>query len=111
MIRTCKYHGETEYFRDAAGKNRCRKCHRVYHLKVRRRTKARLVDFRGGRCERCGYDRPETLMFRYINDENKTKAGSHCPNNSSLSKNEIKKCVLICPNCNRLIKLGLLSVH
>ena len=76
------------------------------HLKNSRiRLKEKLVEYKGGKCEICGYDKCITaLEFHHLNPEEK-KFG--IGNNDILSfernKQEADKCILVCANCHREI--------
>ena len=76
------------------------------HLKNSRiRLKERLVEYKGGKCEICGYDKCITaLEFHHLNPEEKEFG---IGNNDILSfernKQEVDKCILVCANCHREI--------
>ena len=69
----------------------------------RKRLKRRLVDYKGGKCERCGYDKCfAALDFHHLVPGEKDFSLSR---GSSLSfdklKLEVDKCILLCANCHR----------
>ena len=74
------------------------------HLCNSRRTlKEKLVEYKGGKCEICGYDKCITaLEFHHI-DPNKKEFGIGCNNVLSFEKckKEVDKCMLVCANCHR----------
>jgi len=87
----------------------CKKCankiRQEDRSKKRRELKIKAVQYLGGRCQMCGYDKcMGALEFHHIRG-NKEK-GIHeildKPNWEKLKK-ELKKCVLVCANCHREI--------
>ena len=61
-----------------------------------------MVDYKGGRCERCGYDRClRALCFHHVDPGAKRfrVAGSHLRSWASLT-GELGSCVLLCHNCH-----------
>jgi predicted HNH restriction endonuclease len=75
---------------------------------AKRRKKIRLkaIEFLGGKCIKCGYDKYiEVLEFHHRNPNEKefsiSKSG-YCRSWERVSK-EIKKCDLLCANCHREI--------
>ncbi len=70
----------------------------------RKRTKQKLVDYKGGSCTKCGYNKCiSALEFHHI-DPNK-KDFQVCGKSWSFErlKNEVDKCILVCSNCHREI--------
>ncbi len=62
------------------------------------------VAYKGGKCERCGYDRcMEALEFHHINPSQKDFSISNKGYTRSWKRvqAEIEKCVMICANCHR----------
>jgi hypothetical protein len=81
----------------------------------RRRKKMKLVEYKGGQCKRCGYNRriPDVYHFHHL-DESKKEfqiSGSYRRSWDDLYK-EVDKCDLLCSNCHaevhweQNIKLG-----
>ena len=69
----------------------------------RRKVKLQCIEFKGGKCEKCGYDScPASMVFHHI-DPNKKDFGISS-NGVSRSfekcKIEIEKCMLLCANCH-----------
>lgn len=100
MIKFCAKHGYTEF-----GKNGCNECNynRVYDR--RRKIKHELVEYKGGKCEKCGYDKcEEALDFHHLDPNKKDFTISSYANLSIKKlKEETDKCVLVCANCHREI--------
>lgn len=76
------------------------------HVKKRRsKLKEELVEYKGGRCEICGYNKCiEALEFHHLNREEKDFTISSYSNLSiDKLKKEVDKCILVCANCHREI--------
>lgn len=70
--------------------------------KFRRKRKKDLVEYKGGKCEICGYNKSIwALNFHHINPEEKEYQLSS-GNCKSLEKDkqELDKCILVCHNCH-----------
>ena len=73
--------------------------------KARQRLKKKLVDYKGGKCEICGYDKCiNALDFHHLNPNEK----DFCISNYMVLsfdklKKEVDKCILVCANCHREI--------
>jgi 5-methylcytosine-specific restriction endonuclease McrA len=96
------HHKETRPYRDR----------REYLIQAvrRRRKKVRqmAIEFKGGKCERCGYDRClEALEFHHVEKGGKDFGISAHGYTRSWSKirEEIEKCILLCANCHREIHM------
>ena len=67
--------------------------------------KHKLVVYKGGKCERCGYDKCEAaLQFHHIDPTEKDFSISHINlgKEFNLEKlyQEVDKCILLCANCH-----------
>lgn len=105
MLKECKKHGETSFVLDAQKRWRCKKC-RVEAVQKRREVvKLKAVEYKGGKCEICEYNRCiEALEFHHINDNKEFGIGSKGYTRSwEKVKEEIDKCILVCANCHREI--------
>lgn len=72
--------------------------------KRRKKVRQMAVAYKGGRCERCGYDRcTDALEFHHKNRSQKDFGISEKGYTRSWARvrNELDKCVLICANCHR----------
>lgn len=83
----------------------CKKCSIEQTLIRQRKFKIKCIQYKGSKCEKCGYDKcPNALEFHHIND-NKEFNISNC----KLTKfderitQELNKCILLCANCHREI--------
>ena len=74
-----------------------------------RKTKQKAVEYLGGRCNRCGYDKcVEALEFHHKDPSTKDydlSKGRGIDTRKSFEtlKTELDKCVLLCANCHREI--------
>ena len=76
------------------------------HVKNHRnRLKEKLVEYKGGKCEICGYDKCiEALEFHHLNPEEKDfSISSYSTLSFENLKKEVDKCILVCANCHREI--------
>ena len=79
----------------------------------RRAIKNMLINYKGGKCSKCGYDKCiRALEFHHLNPEEKDFGISKILTRSISSlKEEADKCILLCSNCHaeeheRLYKEG-----
>lgn len=111
IIRECPTHGSTEFALRYDGKYRCKKCSAESVTKRRQKTKEELVNYKGGKCEICGYDKCiAALEFHHINPEEKEFGIGRSGVTRSLKilKKEIDKCMLLCSNCHKEIHYRLI---
>lgn len=69
----------------------------------RRRGKKRAVEYLGGKCVNCGYDKCYgALQFHHGNDDKETLVSRLISNNRpwAVVLVELKKCTLLCANCH-----------
>lgn len=80
----------------------------------RHRSKQRMVESMGGKCQCCGYNAcKEALAFHHIDPTHKELAfGSLRANPKTWEKvvEELKKCILVCHNCHSEIHAGVREV-
>ena len=74
-----------------------------YTAKYRMNKKQKLIQYKGGKCEKCGYSKieyPRVFTFHHL-DPNK-KEFTISVSNVSLerAKKEVDKCLLLCQNCH-----------
>lgn len=105
MIRSCKRHGETEHvMRDTW---RCKACRSEAVKRRRQKVKMMAVEYKGGRCERCGYDRCiEALEFHHTDPSSKDFGIAYKGHTRSWDKvrSELDKCIMLCANCHREVE-------
>lgn len=90
-----KYSDRPEYVKTAVQKRR---------LKI----KAMAIEYKGGACSRCGYDRcPDALEFHHLDPAEKdfgVGTSGHCRSWERV-KAELDKCIMVCSNCHREIQV------
>ena len=81
-------------------KARCKKCH-VQQTNLRRRNlKLAAIEYKGGRCLHCGYDKYYgALQFHHTDPTQKDPSG-FLWNTFESVKIELDKCILLCANCH-----------
>jgi hypothetical protein len=73
--------------------------------------KQRLIDYKGGKCQICGYNRCiNALEFHHINPKEKDFTISGGTKSFNTLKLEVDKCILVCSNCHREIHAGLIQI-
>lgn len=88
----------------------CKPCGRRKSIERLREYKVACVEYKGGKCQICGYNKYfGALDFHHLDSSKKdfTIAGS----NKTLKglKPELDKCVLLCSNCHRETHAGLVT--
>jgi hypothetical protein len=77
--KDCKKHGKSMFVFENRGYYRCMKCRVEATARKRRRYKQKYVDYKGGKCSRCGYDKCNGALHFHHPDDNKefsiTKGG------------------------------------
>lgn len=77
--------------------------------KRRRTLKLKSIQYKGGKCSCCGYDKyPGVLDFHHVDPRTKEfSIGARGYTRSwEKIKQELDKCILVCANCHREIELG-----
>ena len=113
VLKECKKHGLTEYVLRKDGRYRCKKCAVEAVQRRREKTKELLVEYKGGKCEICGYDKCiSALEFHHIASGEKEFGIGQKGYTRSFEKNkeEVDKCILVCANCHREIHEGLIDL-
>lgn len=89
------------------------KLSRYDSIKLRRKElKSSLVEYKGGKCEICGYDRCiDALEFHHKDPDKKdfTISDSYTRKRDDVF-NEVDKCILVCSNCHREIHSGIITI-
>ena len=77
----------------------------------RKRKKKALVEYKGGKCQCCGYSRCiEALEFHHLDPNIKSFTISGKSKSFNSLKNEVDKCILVCSNCHKEIHAGLINI-
>jgi len=103
-FKECKKHGLVKHYKDKRYKNTwdCSACNNERNLKRRQKNKQKAIEYKGGKCQMCGYDKCiEALVFHHPISEIKESDISDIRNNSwEKIKQELDKCILLCSNCH-----------
>jgi hypothetical protein len=100
----CCYGCRNKYYSGDKGKHKTkRKRDRSWDQKSIKYKKERAVAYKGGKCERCGYNKCIAAMdFHHINpDEKAYTIKNLMVRKWELIQTEIDKCILLCSNCHR----------
>ena len=111
--RVCKTHGEVDFYLENRGFYRCLFCRRSRTIAWRKKSRAKLLELFGNKCEICGYNRYcGALEFHHIYPEDKEFALSGAGQTLSFGRMlaEARKCILVCANCHREIEAGILEI-
>lgn len=77
----------------------------------RKRKKIELVEYKGGKCNICGYSRSvRALEFHHIDPSEKDFTISGKSWSFERLKSEVDKCVLVCANCHIEIHEGIVNI-
>jgi hypothetical protein len=90
-----------------------RKRWREYHKKRRKGVMEKALEYKGGKCQICNYNRCARALEFHHNDPSTKKFGiSHDGTYRPWEEvqEELDKCTLLCANCHREVEDGLLSV-
>lgn len=102
MIKTCPRHGDTEFSGEA--RLRCKKCNVETVVRRRKKMKVMALEYKGGSCEKCGYNSCSSAL-EFHHEDPEFKEFGICESGNTRSweklKNELDKCVLLCANCHR----------
>ena len=76
----------------------------------RKRTKKKLIDYKGGECEICGYSKCDSaLQFHHKDPTEKDFTISGKSLSFDRLKEEVDKCMLVCSNCHAEIHENILK--
>ena len=102
MEKICKKHGLTEY----NNSNKCKKCNVINVQRRRIKIKKLAIEYKGGKCEKCGYDKCDAALDFHHIDSNQKEFGignKGYTRSWERIKIELDKCILVCANCHREI--------
>lgn len=106
----CKKNVDTNQFYQRRGRENsstyCKPCTSEQTLERTRNLKSQMVEYKGGCCVRCGYEKYQgALEFHHIDPNEKDFNPSRLKNYSfnERLRNELDKCILVCSNCHREI--------
>lgn len=94
---------EQFYKRGKKYMSHCKDCHKNIYTIKRQQVKQQAVNYLGGFCSKCGYNKClSALEFHHIDSTTKDKDYTNLKNSfSDKLKSELDKCVLLCSNCHR----------
>ena len=91
-------------------KNKCIACSLIADVQFGVKKKQKAVDFLGGKCVVCGYDKYNgALHFHHTDPTQKEDWGSSRNWGFDRLKKELIKCILVCGNCHAEIHGGLID--
>ena len=87
----------------------CKPCTNMQTIERMRHTKRLCIEYKGGKCEKCGYDKYDgALEFHHLDPSKKDFAISKKKAKYIDSlKPELDKCILVCANCHRELHGGM----
>jgi 5-methylcytosine-specific restriction endonuclease McrA len=88
----------------------CKKCYNANRLVRMVENKKKQVEFFGGKCKLCGYDKcHNALEFHHLDPTIKEESPSSLRQvtDELRWKSELEKCILLCSNCHREVHAGL----
>ena len=114
ICRHCKE--ETDDFFSCDIKYRvysCKKCRAKYTKILRDNIKHKCVEYKGGKCFVCGYNKFQgSLDFHHIDPKEKDfSIGNMRGTSFENLKQELDKCVLLCKNCHCEVHAGLIDLN
>ena len=102
-IKKCKYCQISDpfLFKEGLGKI-CVECEKIVNILRFRKIKQTFVDYKGGKCERCGYSKCLGSLDFHHKDPQEKDPNYRLMKNWPLKrvKAELDKCSLLCGNCH-----------
>jgi hypothetical protein len=80
---------------------------------ARRRRKLKAIEYKGGKCQICGYDKCASALHFHHTDPNEKDFGfsdKGIPRSWEKQKIELDKCILLCSNCHCEVHEGITNV-
>ncbi len=71
--------------------------------RYRQRLKQKLIDHKGGRCQRCGYDKPVARVYEFHHRDPAMKEfgiSGYLSRSWQTLVTEVEKCDILCRNCH-----------
>ena len=76
----------------------------LHVINWKKKKKLKLIEYKGGKCQRCGYNKcEEALEFHHLDPTQKDFTISSHSYSFEKMKRETDKCILVCSNCHREI--------
>lgn len=103
VCNRCGFTGESDLFRES--RLICKKCHNSETAKAvtkwRQKTKIRMVEYLGGSCSVCGYNKcMAALHIHHAIDKEFSLSAKGMTRSWEKIEKELKKCILLCANCH-----------
>lgn len=107
--RICSKHGLTTHHmyvkknRHSSKEYKCMKCSTEAVARRRKKMKSMAVEYKGGKCQRCGYSKSlSALTFHHLDPNEKDFGISARGYTRSWEKVriELDKCIMLCANCH-----------
>ncbi len=78
-------------------------------VKRRKKVRSMAIEYKGGKCEICGYNRcVQALEFHHLSEDKDFGISDKGYTRSwEKVKKEIDKCILVCSNCHRELHIGI----
>jgi len=90
----------------------CKNCIAIKTLKNMQKVKQKCIEYKGGKCCICGYNRYQgALDFHHKDPQTKDLNLSYNKHSFNKVKNELDKCILVCSNCHREIHGNKLNIE
>lgn len=82
----------------------CKSCANIRAKQLHKEVKAKCVEYKGGKCQKCGYSKcPLALEFHHIESDKKEFNVTGRKSFTGQVREELDKCILVCSNCHREI--------
>lgn len=96
-------HQDNFYKKGKKYMSHCKVCYQKKYTQKRRDNKQKGVDYLGGKCIKCGYNKCNAALdFHHVDSSDKEFNPAHLTRgNWNKLKSELDKCVLLCSNCHR----------
>ena len=78
----------------------CKECEKKINNAIRRKKRIAAIEYKGGKCEKCGYNNFVALDFHHPNPSEKDHKLNMTWSWERIKK-EIDRCQLLCANCHR----------
>lgn len=90
----------------------CKLCNKKRALNLQRENKLKAIEYKGGKCYFCGYNKYYgSLAFHHMDPSNKKyEISENIGKKFEKLKEELDKCILVCSNCHGELHGGLLSI-
>lgn len=97
--------------REKKSKDKFKKDRSKAVISWRKRAKEKLVNYKGGKCECCGYDKCiEAMEFHHLDPNEKDFGISGKSWAFEKLKKEVDKCIMVCSNCHKEIHAGIRKI-